>query len=48
LNHVWLEGDNKNKSFDEYFFYFTKDEIIKMVKERATQYYEINYGKHFD
>jgi hypothetical protein len=25
---------NKNKSFDEYFFYFTKDEIIKMVKER--------------
>ena len=25
---------NKNKSFDEYFFYFTKDEIVKMVKER--------------
>jgi hypothetical protein len=22
--------------------------VIKMVKEKATKYYEINYGKHFD
>jgi hypothetical protein len=25
---------NNRNSFDEYFFYFTKDEIVKMVKER--------------
>jgi len=22
--------------------------VIKMVKDKATKYYEINYGKHFD
>ena len=31
---VQATDEKKIKDFDEYYFYFTKDEVIKMIKEK--------------